>query len=218
MARGRADTAARLANFKAGLARIADEADVIVGADELAQMAGMTRVQLVTYYINTDPAFPIIDRGGPGKPYRIDAKAALAHMIGRMEAQAEELKRQAEGRQSLVGLRTGSETPEVASWSDIKQQIEAVRQIERLRAEQRNYVPAAEHENVIRALFEIVTQTILSDRSRQDPTGRWSAEESARHDDMGRNLILEIERRVMQFFEELDANDPADESADQRQH
>lgn len=101
MPRTPSDPVARLSKLEAARAEV--KPGEVFGAEQMAVIVGLSWRQL-RKYIDDDPAFPVLKRGGEGVSWELDGAAVLGHMIASARRVQEGRDQQRERTLFLAGL------------------------------------------------------------------------------------------------------------------
>lgn len=196
MARQAPDPSARLATLRAARAKLVATPDVPerVTAGEMAKIVGLSWRRL-SDQIEKDPDFPVARRGSEGLSYEFAPLDVVDHMIRRLDEQLDTRRAKAERMAAIAGMP--AETASHGLSIDELIKLDGLQTaVQRRKIEQRQYVRADEHANVIADIFTTMQSETLAITGRLDPAGRWPANVRAEVTEAMRSLLVRLHDKL----------------------
>ena len=185
----------------------------ILPAAPMAEMLGMTWRNLLETYIRPDPQFPIKTRGSAGVNFEFEAVKVLRHLAKRCKERIAAAEKAAARMAELANITVpAADEGAPQSYAELRQGLLAHSEIEKMRREQRHYIPSDEVDGFISGMTERVMMTVLGARAKADPTGSWPVELASAFDNALRDLATDLQESLSDYLEGLNVDNPAQPS------
>lgn len=163
---------------------------------ELAAAMGDTPSAL-TKFINDNPNFPIVQRGGSGVDFVFDAHKALNFMVKHWQAKVAAREEKASRLARLAGIEVASDTGgSEFSIAELRAVQQMQRDQQRMKLDQGIYTLAADAGQLFSTIFSIVQTDYLGIRPALDSAGHWSPELAEQIEDFMRTRLVKLHKRI----------------------
>lgn len=183
-----------------------------VNASDMAAIAGMTWANMRKKII-ADKSFPVLKHGSEGKAYSFDPAMVLDYFIEKTQSAIAARKARegivrlgVEGRQEIQGEggSLGESDDLVLRSTAIKKYADAAMAMERLKAQQGQYILAVDVAAILFDMMATLQAEILSVSARLDPAGRMDNDSRSYIDKELRRILTEVQGKMMQWLEKRD--------------
>lgn len=211
MTRLPADPVGRLATLEA--ARVGVEPGLILNANEMATVAGMSWANLKRI-VESDPSFPVAQRGDMGVSWQFDAGKVLDHMIGsaKAERQRREARRADVSRLAGLGVQplpplggeaggSGSAAERVQEARAINALIDAQAKLRLEKQKQGELIPRDRVRALLTDLMTTMQTETLAASSRMDPAGQWEPSFRSGVEEELRSVLTTVRDRLEKMLE-----------------
>lgn len=198
------------------------EPGTVVGGSELARMSGMTW-RILRHRIESDPAFPVIERGSDGVAWQFDAAAALDRLIATARATAEARtngrartarlaglggpgpaeKPKRKGKAKAVDPEPGIPADLPGAAADMAQEARGIKALAeaqmlvfKLKVQQGEYVRADQVAALLTDIMATMQVETLGITTRLDKAGKWPPDLRAARDKELRTVLLHLQTKV----------------------
>lgn len=163
---------------------------------ELAAAMGDTPSAL-TKFINDNPDFPIVQRGGSGVDFVFDAHKALNFMIAWWQTKIKAREEKAARLARLAGIEVASDTGGGEfSIAELRAVQSIQRDAQRMKLDQGLYTLTADAGALFSTIFSIVQTDYLGIRPALDSAGHWSPELAEQIEDFMRTRLVKLHKRI----------------------
>ena len=191
--------------------RAAVTAGETVNASGLARASGITW-RLLERWIIADPAFPVLQRGRQGEPWRFDLVQALDYLIAYARGRASARAARGASAARLAGFG-GDASGDVPALPDVPQPIgvsqdraadarglkalaEAQMTTHKLKQMQGEYFRADEGMALLADLMTTMQTETLAITAKLDPAGQWPADLRSQVEDELRTVLITVRDRL----------------------